>query len=92
MGLARRSQCENNSATIRPSTGFLLSLLAFAAGFIVRPFGAVFFGRLGDLVGRKYSFLVTMLLMGLATMVWSNFGAAQGRLGTRKRNRSNDLD
>ena len=49
------------------STGFLFSLLAFAAGFIVRPLGAVFFGRLGDLVGRKYTFLATMLLMGLAT-------------------------
>lgn len=50
------------------TTGFLFALLAFAAGFIVRPFGAVFFGRLGDLVGRKYTFLATMLLMGLATL------------------------
>jgi MFS family permease len=51
------------------TTGFLFALLAFAAGFIVRPFGAVFFGRLGDLVGRKYTFLATMLLMGLATVI-----------------------
>ena len=47
--------------------GFLFSLLAFAAGFIVRPFGALFFGRLGDLVGRKYSFLLTIGIMGVST-------------------------
>jgi MFS family permease len=51
------------------TTGLVFALLAFAAGFIVRPFGAVFFGRLGDLVGRKYTFLTTMLLMGLATLM-----------------------
>ena len=46
-------------------TSALLSTLAiFAAGFIVRPFGALFFGRLGDLIGRKYTFLVTLILMG----------------------------
>jgi MFS family permease len=45
----------------------LASLFAFAAGFLVRPFGAIFFGRLGDLIGRKYTFLVTMTLMGIAT-------------------------
>ena len=50
------------------STGFMFALLAFAAGFVVRPFGAAFFGRLGDLVGRKYTFLMTMFLMGLATL------------------------
>jgi MFS family permease len=50
------------------NTAFLLALLAFAAGAIVRPFGAIFFGRLGDLVGRKYTFLLTMFLMGLATV------------------------
>jgi MFS family permease len=50
-------------------TGFMFALLAFAAGFIVRPFGAVFFGRFGDLVGRKHTFLATMLLMGLATLM-----------------------
>ena len=50
------------------TTGFMFALLAFAAGTIVRPFGAAFFGRLGDLVGRKYTFLMTMFLMGLATV------------------------
>jgi MFS family permease len=50
------------------TTGFMFALLAFAAGFIFRPFGAAFFGRLGDLVGRKYTFLMTMFLMGLATL------------------------
>jgi len=50
------------------TTGFMFALLAFAAGFIVRPFGAAFFGRLGDLVGRKYTFLMTMLLMGFSTL------------------------
>ncbi len=49
------------------STAFILALLAFAAGFAVRPFGAVLFGRLGDLVGRKYTFLITITIMGLAT-------------------------
>ncbi len=48
-------------------TGFIFALAAFAAGFAVRPFGALVFGRLGDLVGRKYTFLVTMILMGGAT-------------------------
>ena len=48
-------------------SAFLLALLAFAAGFLVRPLGAVLFGRLGDMIGRKYTFLVTMLVMGLAT-------------------------
>lgn len=50
------------------NTGFLFALLAFAAGFFVRPFGAALFGRLGDLVGRKHTFLVTMVLMGSATV------------------------
>ena len=48
---------------------FIFALLAFAAGFIVRPFGAIVFGRLGDMTGRKYTFLVTILIMGLATFV-----------------------
>ncbi len=48
-------------------TAFLFALLAFAAGFVVRPFGALLFGRLGDMIGRKYTFLVTILVMGLAT-------------------------
>ncbi|MFZ1106804.1 MAG: MFS transporter [Rhodomicrobium sp.] len=46
---------------------FIFALLAFAAGFFVRPFGAIFFGRLGDLVGRKYTFLITIVIMGLST-------------------------
>ncbi len=50
-----------------PTAALLAALAAFAAGFLVRPFGAIFFGRLGDLVGRKYTFLVTLLLMGLST-------------------------
>ncbi len=50
-------------------TGYIFALLAFAAGFAVRPFGALVFGRLGDLWGRKNTFLVTMLLMGLSTFV-----------------------
>jgi len=49
------------------TTGFLFALLAFAAGFFVRPFGALVFGRLGDLVGRKYTFLVTIVIMGAST-------------------------
>ena len=50
-----------------PSIAFIFALLAFSAGFIVRPLGALVFGRLGDLVGRKYTFLVTILIMGFAT-------------------------
>ncbi len=50
-------------------TGFIFALAAFAAGFAVRPFGALVFGRLGDLVGRKHTFLITMSIMGLATFV-----------------------
>jgi MFS family permease len=50
-----------------PTAAFLSTLATFAAGFIVRPFGAIVFGRLGDLVGRKYTFLVTLILMGGAT-------------------------
>jgi MFS family permease len=50
-----------------PNTAFIFALLAFAAGFIVRPFGALVFGRLGDMIGRKYTFLVTILIMGLST-------------------------
>ncbi len=54
---------------VNPTAGFIFTLLAFAAGFAVRPFGALFFGRLGDIVGRKYTFLVTMTLMGLGTFL-----------------------
>ncbi|MBP6903038.1 MAG: MFS transporter [Burkholderiaceae bacterium] len=52
-----------------PSAAFIFALLAFAAGFIVRPFGALVFGRLGDMIGRKYTFLVTILIMGLSTFI-----------------------
>ena len=52
---------------VNETTGFILALAAFAAGFAVRPFGALVFGRIGDLVGRKYTFLVTMGVMGLST-------------------------
>jgi MFS family permease len=52
-----------------PTSGFIFALLAFAAGFIVRPFGALVFGRLGDLVGRKHTFLVTIVIMGASTFL-----------------------
>src|SRR5687768_3970111 len=52
-----------------PTAGFLLTLATFATGFAVRPFGAIFFGRIGDLIGRKYAFLVTLLIMGGATFI-----------------------
>jgi len=54
---------------VNPTAGFIFTLLAFAAGFAVRPFGALVFGRVGDIVGRKYTFLVTMTLMGLGTFL-----------------------
>ena len=52
---------------VNEATGFIFALLAFAAGFAVRPFGALLFGRLGDLVGRKYTFLITIIIMGTST-------------------------
>ena len=52
-----------------PTAAFLSTLATFAAGFVVRPFGALFFGRLGDMIGRKYTFLVTLLLMGGSTFL-----------------------
>ncbi|WP_248916599.1 MFS transporter [Pseudomonas moorei] len=54
-------------AGVNDTTAFIFALMAFAAGFIVRPFGALVFGRLGDMIGRKYTFLATIILMGLAT-------------------------
>ena len=54
---------------VNETTGFIFALAAFAAGFAVRPFGALVFGRLGDLVGRKYTFLITMTIMGAATFL-----------------------
>ena len=56
-------------AGLDPTAQFIASLMAFAAGFIVRPFGALVFGRLGDMIGRKYTFLVTILIMGLSTFI-----------------------
>src|SRR5579864_1424085 len=52
---------------VNETTGFIFALLAFAAGFFVRPFGALVFGRVGDLVGRKYTFLITIVIMGTST-------------------------
>ncbi len=52
-----------------PTAAFLSTLATFAAGFVVRPFGALFFGRLGDIIGRKYTFLVTLLIMGFSTFL-----------------------
>jgi MFS family permease len=52
---------------VNETTGFIFALLAFAAGFAVRPFGALLFGRLGDMVGRKHTFLITIVIMGLST-------------------------
>ncbi|HWJ99927.1 MAG TPA: MFS transporter [Xanthobacteraceae bacterium] len=54
-------------SNVPPNVGFIFALLAFAAGFAVRPFGALIFGRLGDMIGRKYTFLITMSLMGVGT-------------------------
>ncbi len=56
-------------AALDPTAAFIASLMAFAAGFLVRPFGALVFGRLGDMIGRKYTFLVTILIMGLSTFI-----------------------
>ncbi|MBI2253504.1 MAG: MHS family MFS transporter [Proteobacteria bacterium] len=56
-------------AGVNPTAAFIFALMAFAAGFAVRPFGAIVFGRLGDLVGRKYTFLITILIMGLSTFI-----------------------
>src|SRR5687767_7105573 len=56
-------------SAVNPTAAFIFALMAFAAGFAVRPFGALVFGRLGDLVGRKYTFLVTIVIMGVSTFV-----------------------
>jgi MFS family permease len=58
-----------NQPMFNQATRDIFALLAFAAGFIVRPFGAIIFGRLGDIVGRKYTFVVTVVLMGVATFL-----------------------
>ncbi|MEP7156404.1 MAG: MFS transporter [Betaproteobacteria bacterium] len=52
-----------------PTSGYIFALLAFAAGFLVRPFGALVFGRLGDMIGRKYTFLITIMIMGASTFI-----------------------
>src|SRR5438552_11558509 len=54
---------------VNETASFVFALLAFAAGFAVRPFGALLFGRVGDIVGRKYTFLVTITIMGLSTFI-----------------------
>ena len=67
-----------NQPMFTQATRDIFALLAFAAGFIVRPFGAIVFGRVGDIVGRKYTFLVTILIMGLSTFIVGILpGAAQ---------------
>ncbi|MDE1712807.1 MFS transporter, partial (plasmid) [Chromobacterium amazonense] len=54
---------------VNETTAFIFALMTFAAGFLVRPFGALVFGRLGDMVGRKYTFLATIVIMGLSTFL-----------------------
>jgi len=54
---------------VEPQAAFIFTLLAFAAGFAVRPFGALVFGHIGDLVGRKYTFIITITCMGLGTFL-----------------------
>jgi MFS family permease len=54
---------------VNPTASFIVTLLGFAAGFAIRPFGAIVFGRLGDMIGRKYTFLATIVIMGLSTFV-----------------------
>ncbi|MBX3700361.1 MAG: MHS family MFS transporter [Dokdonella sp.] len=56
-------------SALNPTSGLIMALLAFAAGFFVRPFGALVFGRLGDMVGRKFTFLVTIVIMGSSTFL-----------------------
>jgi MFS family permease len=59
----------NFFSALNPTSGLIMALLAFAAGFFVRPFGALLFGRLGDLIGRKYTFLITIIIMGSSTFL-----------------------
>jgi MFS family permease len=56
-------------AGVNDTTAFIFALMTFAAGFVVRPFGALLFGRLGDMIGRKYTFLMTIVLMGMSTFL-----------------------
>jgi MFS family permease len=68
-GVMASIMAANFFTALDPATRDIFTLLAFAAGFAVRPFGAIVFGRLGDLVGRKYTFLITILIMGLSTFL-----------------------
>ncbi len=69
-------------AGLDPGAAFIAALLGFAAGFLVRPFGALVFGRLGDMIGRKYTFLITIMIMGMSTFLvgvlpgYTSIGAA----------------
>src|SRR5688572_12953536 len=67
-------------SALNPTSAFIFALLAFAAGFAVRPFGALVFGRLGDMVGRKYTFLMTIVIMGVSTFALA-FLPGYGTLG-----------
>ena len=68
-GVMAAIMAANFFSALDPATRDIFTLLAFAAGFAVRPFGALVFGRLGDLVGRKYTFLITILIMGVSTFL-----------------------
>jgi len=68
---------------VNDTTGFIFALAAFAAGFAVRPFGALVFGRLGDMVGRKHTFLITMSIMGLSTLRSASCRATPRRVWRR---------
>ena len=67
---------------VNETTGFIFALLAFAAGFAVRPFGAIVFGRLGDMIGRKYTFLVTVTGTAIETWRFANFGTTSSSIAT----------
>ena len=69
-------------SNVDETTGFIFALAAFAAGFAVRPFGALVFGRIGDLVGRKNTFLVTMGLMGFARSCGADIDALVAAIQT----------
>lgn len=69
VGLLANEIAKTFFSGVNPTAGFIFTLLGFAAGFLLRPFGAIVFGRVGDIVGRKYTFLVTIVLMGLSTFV-----------------------
>ena len=68
-GLVAAEIAANFFTGVNPTAGFIFTLLSFAAGFAVRPFGALVFGRIGDMIGRKYTFLVTITVMGVSTFL-----------------------